>query len=74
MELDCHQCHLCPHMVEASQCPLFIAELLAGKVKSNFYRLWFDPSRSRTRVDSFSTRRSIDLTSYWWLERLLLKR
>ena len=41
----------------------FNAECQENFVNTNFYNLWFDPTRNRTRAYRFSSRRSIHSTT-----------
>ena len=63
-ESSCHLPTCLPHTVELHTV-LLIAERPAGiALNSNFYSLWLDPIGNRTRLYSFSSRRSIHSTTY----------
>ena len=51
--------HCLPHTVEASHCPFNCWTSSRKAVNTNFCSLWLDPTRNRTRVCHFSSRRSI---------------
>ena len=62
-ESSCHLPACLPHTAEASHCPFDCWTSSRKAVNTNFYSLWFDPTRNRTRVYRFSSRRSIHSTT-----------
>ena len=52
------------HMVEALHCLFNCWTSSHDAVNTNFYSLWFVPTRNRTRINRFSSRRSVYMTTY----------